>query len=165
MSNSALAFAEASAGSLLRSRGVFCPRVLSFHFASLRPPRPRGGRSAGRRYPHFDRARKARTHVCETQPSGANRNGPLGAPPWRFWARSALCVSGVASSLLARATSPPGCRARRGRDPEPPGPQIRPHPGTPHLAPPSGSSPETPLVSEDDLTLQYLRIVVNRNMR
>ncbi len=88
------------------------------------------------------RARKARHHVCETRPSGASRNGPRGAPPWRFWARSALAGSAVACGSVARATFAAGCRARSAEGPEPPGHGLRAAAGTPLPAPPSGSSPD-----------------------
>jgi hypothetical protein len=119
MSNSAPAFAEASAGqpaialasagSLLRSRRAFSrpgfplsPRLcLTLRRACLLSPLPlrilphaRGGRSAGRRYPHFDRARKARPHVCETQP-------PRGKPE-RASRRSTLAILGPLRALRLR---------------------------------------------------------------
>jgi hypothetical protein len=118
--------------SLLRSRRVSAPGFPAF-LSSHQPPPTRGGRSAGRRYPHSARSRKGAHHVCETRPSGANRNGPLGAPPWRFWARS----------------------------PEPPGHGLRAAAGTPILAPPAGSSPETPLMSDDARYVAEARDVVN----
>ena len=141
----------------LSNSGVFSfPRrfaVRGFPFlpllASLPLPRPRGGRSAERRCPHFDRARKARPHVCETQPSRgkperASRRSTLAilGPLRALRLRSCLRLA-RADNLAARVSRPAGPRSRTSRD------QIRPHPGTPHLAPPAGSSPETPLVSED----------------
>src|SRR5262249_35180694 len=144
--------------SLFRSRDAFLPRVpcFRFSFTSLAPNRGAGGAPGGGILISIALVRRDPTFARRNRP-GANRNGPPGAPPRRFWARSARSVAGVASGSLARATSPPGCRARRGRGPEPPEPRIRPHPGTPHLAPPAGSSPETPLVSEVATALQYLR--------
>jgi hypothetical protein len=132
MSNSAVFFAP---------RRVPAPGfLLPLRFASTTPNEGAGG--AGRRYPHSARSRKGAHHVCETRPSGANRNGPLGAPPWRFWARSAHSVSGVAPGSVTRTTFAAGCRARSAEGPEPPGCGYEPQAGTPVPAPPSGSSPD-----------------------
>jgi hypothetical protein len=129
--------------SLLRSRRAFL-RPGSFASSSLRilRPEPRGGRSAGRRYLHFVALVRRDTTFARRGRPEANRDGPLGAPPWRFLARSARCGCGVASGTAARATFAAGCRARSDEGPEPPGHGLRAAAGTPLPAPPAGSSPE-----------------------
>ena len=107
-------------------------------------PEMRGRRSAGRRTTLIRRVGKTRPHACEACPSratgtSASRRSTVALPGPR-------CVSGISAGAGARlARRPRSWPATdpgfdRGYEPRP----------TPHPAPPSGSSPETPLMSEDD---------------
>ena len=107
-------------------------------------PEMRGRRSAGRRTTLVRRASKTRPHACEACPSratgtSASRRSTVALPRPR-------CVSGISAGAgqgwLAGHRSWPATDPGfdRGYEPRP----------TPHPAPPSGSSPETPLMSEDD---------------
>ena len=136
---------------------VLCPphlRCLGRRFGGARAqilgvscssdPEMRGRRSAGRRTTLVRRAGKTRPHACEACPSratgtSASRRSTVALPRLR-------CVSGISAGAGARlARRPRSWPATdpgfdRGYEPRP----------TPHPAPPSGSSPETPLMSEDD---------------
>src|SRR5262249_13718267 len=91
---------------------------------------------------------------------GAPRNvrvlgGTLGAPPWRFFTRGRASVSLSAPAAMQRRALPSDpCSellAARAEWPAGGGPGLPRPTGssrrrrTPHLAPPSGSPPETPL--------------------
>ena len=108
------ACAEASAGSVCHSP---CRCV-------LHPERGAGGAPGGgilsRRA-----LRKGAHHVCETRPSGANRNGPLGAPTLAVL--GPLRALRLRSRLRRRCAGDPCCRvsARSAKGPEPPGARIR----------------------------------------
>ncbi|MEA2925648.1 MAG: hypothetical protein QOD25_2770 [Alphaproteobacteria bacterium] len=171
-------FAASAAQPISFPRRIFCARVVVSLFfvstASLRcmcrrfgrararilgvgcssGPEMRGRRSAGRRRPWFVApVRRDLTLARRARPAQPGRP-PLGAPPWR-------CPSPAASPAFAPdpgegwlaghrcwPTTDPGFD--RGYEPRP----------TPHPAPPSGSSPETPLMSEDDNPVLYIRYVV-----
>ena len=127
---------------------IFCARV----FASLlRSPRSRGGRSAERR-----------SGVCETpvgravtrhvrrlrgalRPHDAGRS-PLGAPPKRFWASGAALLSPAFAPDRSQRAPRTQVVVPGGRGPCLPRRTVTCRPcRTPLPAPPSGSSPETPL--------------------
>jgi hypothetical protein len=97
--------------------------------------------------------RKGAHHVCETRPSGANRNGPLGAPT--------LAILGPGRAFESPELPPDpsrgGSRTSRAR--------LRAAAGTPHLAPPAGSSPETPLTSQDAPNVAMTQYEVNIKIR
>ena len=85
---------------------------------------------------------------------------PLGAPPWRFSAGGRASISGIASGSVQRAPRSqvvmPG-----GRCPGPPEPAVTSRGRrTPLPAPPSGSSPETPLHERGWQKVLYIRYVV-----
>src|SRR6195256_5288872 len=87
---------------------------------------------------------------------------PLGAPPWRFSAGGRASISGIASGSVQRAPRSqvvmPG-----GRCPGPPEPAVTSRSrGTPLPAPPSGSSPETPLLEREANLLPRMRYVVKK---
>jgi hypothetical protein len=113
MSNSAVFFVPAA-----RSPRVCFPSAS--RFTSRAPNRGAGGAPGGGILISIALVRRDPTFARRSRP-GANRNGPLGAPPWRFWARSALCVSGVASgfrragNLVARVSRPARSRSRTSR--------------------------------------------------
>jgi hypothetical protein len=110
-----------------------CARVLSLPLHRSPPP-PNEGRAERREAVSSVVALsvKARTTFCETRPSGANRNGPLGAPT--------LAVLGP-EPRVASAKFPP---LRRARVPNLPGRGYGPRPGTPHLAPSANVSGDAP---------------------
>jgi hypothetical protein len=128
-----------------------CARVLclSFFLSASDPP-TEGWRSAGRRYPLFCRARNRATPRLRgvgrpAQPgrrlTALHRDGfgpsPRSAPP-----ELPPGAPGGRPSL-------PGACVRSAEGPEPPGHGLRAAAGTPPPAPPSGSSPETPLDERD----------------
>ena len=99
------------------------------------------------------------------RPSKSEGRAPLGAPPWRFWAGGRASISGISSRSVQRAPRSqvvmPG-----GRGPEPSGATVTSRSrGTPLPAPPSGSSPETPLTSEDRTYMAQARGEVNKYAR
>ena len=107
-------------------------------------PEMRGRRSAGRRTTLVCRAGKTRhTLARRVRPAQPGRP-PLGAPPWRCPGPAASPAfppepgQGWLADHRSWPATDPGFD--RGYEPRP----------TPHPAPPSGSSPETPLMSEDD---------------
>ena len=151
-------------------RRIFCARVVAscffvstaspLHLPALRRARaqilgvsissdPEMRGPAERREAHSCcRARRTRPHACEACPSRANRDsasrrstvafgpGPAASPaylpePGQGWLRPAIVMAGYGPGF------------DRGYGPRP----------TPHPAPPSGSSPETPLMSEDDKSI------------
>jgi hypothetical protein len=141
----------------IRSRGAFSAPGFC-NFASLTPNRVVGGAPRNvrvQRHPlGLHMTRQARRLARRLASHNAGRS-PLGAPPWRFWA------SGPRFRLLRRPPPyngghlPSGSvqRAPRtqvvvpgGRGPCLPGRTVTSRRrGTPLPAPPSGSSPETPL--------------------
>ena len=140
---------DATQRSLLHSRAAFVRRGSSFLFASI--PETRGWRSADRRtlLCYVARARRD-DRVSETRAVPLQPGRPLGAPSWRFsagdpccrlrqWHRSrpATCPRHRPYGLMGEVPDLPRCGSRRNR-------------GTPLPAPSSGSSPETPPLSEDD---------------
>ena len=122
-------------------RELACGLVRSFRAVSAPSPPMRGGWSADRRTHSFGRA-------CDARPPCPGATGTsLGAPPWRFSdadPRSRLPAVGPEPQRLPA----PGCKAWRSGS-GPPALRFAPQRGTPLPAPPSGSSPETPLMSED----------------
>jgi hypothetical protein len=94
---------------------------------------------------------------------------PLGAPPWRFWAPGAALPSPSAPAVLQRravalriraaSSSHPGRSAWRAGSLPPEQTVTSRRRRTPRLAPPSGSSPETPL-DERGSYVAWLRDVV-----
>ena len=142
----------------------FGVRVASFMFA---PTPARGRWSADRRTRLFHRACEARSAALARHgPSRCNRDAlsALHRGDFRPGTRAAVSGSGTgADQRFAR------CRAVRpgGRGPGPPALRFRAASrGTPRLAPPAGSSPETPLMSEDtNLCVAQIRYVVNSEVR
>ena len=138
-------------------RRVFCAR--GFH-RCFTHPESRGGRSAEKRSGAQRNTRGARRNAaCQAlarrlAPHDAGRS-PLGAPPWRFWAPGAALPSPSAPAVLQRRAGAFGSvqRAPRtqvvvpgGRGPCLPRRTVTSRRRrTPLPAPPSGSSPETPL--------------------
>src|SRR6476661_4064615 len=155
MSNSAVFFVPAAR---------CCARVGLYLFASIpQEAQGGGGRSADRRtisvVAFARRDWSARVRRGASHDAGRS---PLGAPPWRFSAGGRASISGIASGSVQRAPRSqvvmPG-----GRCPGPPKPAVTSRGRrTPLLAPPSGSSPETPLMSEDGDSIYHLHYVVNR---
>ena len=139
-------------------RRVVAPGFSSFSFA---PDPKRGGRSADRRtcsVVAFAR-RDGSARVRRGASHDAGRS-PLGAPPWRFSAGGRASISGIASGSVQRAPRSqvimPG-----GRCPGPPEPAVTSRGRrTPLPAPPSGSSPETPLHERGWQKVLYIRYVV-----
>jgi hypothetical protein len=113
----------------------------SSHLRSVQPE-ARGGRSAGRRSALLVALVRRDATLARRGPSRATGTPPLGAPPWRFRPRARFRLRRC-RRLRREGSTPPGDRARlrsrasRIRDYEPR--------STPLPAPPSGSSPETPL--------------------
>ena len=151
-----------SAPGLSRRVSLSPPHLRCFarHFGGLAPeilgvscssgPEMRGRRSAGRRTTLIDRASKTRPHACEACPSRAtgtstSRRSTVALPGPR-------CVSGISAGAGARLARRPSFMAGYGPRVFDRGYEPRP---TPHPAPPAGSSPETPLMSEDDM-LYYI---------
>src|SRR5919108_2394569 len=91
---------------------------------------------------------------------------PLGAPPWRFSARgSALPSPALSSGARAGRHHPGAGHSARRADPVPPETAVTSRRrGTPHLAPSSGSSPETPLAEQGGSWVARSQIVVNKKM-
>jgi hypothetical protein len=135
-------------------------------------PESRGGRSAEKRSGARRNTRGARRLASKTRVNAlmtrharrlARRpashdagRSPLGAPPWRFWAPGAALPSPWAPAVLQRravalrirraSSSHPGRSAWRATSRASRGERLRAaRRRTPLLAPPSGSSPETPL--------------------
>ncbi len=100
LSSFAPAFAEAPAG------------MSAVALAAASPPRSEGWAERREALPLTCRARRARHHVCETRPSGANRNGPLGAPPWRCRPGNRSVPGMVCRVRGAKAPTLPGMSAR-----------------------------------------------------
>jgi hypothetical protein len=119
-------------------------------------PEMRGRRSAGRRTTLIRRAGKTRPHACEACPSratgtSASRRSTVALPGPR-------CVSGISAGAGATLARRPSFMAGYG-------PRVRPRlraaaDATP--APPSGSSLETPLMSEMTNPVLYIRYVVKK---
>src|SRR5262245_34680920 len=119
----------------LRSRDISCPGSLSFSFllSFLIPDRGDGGAPGGGiLYPVAPVT--ARRHVCVAWAAPRNRDGAS--------RRSTVTV-------LGPLRAPPRSCIRVGLRSEPPGHGLRTAAGTPPPAPPSGSSPETPLDEQD----------------
>jgi hypothetical protein len=134
----------------------FCVRVLHPCFTH---PEPRGGRSAEKRSGAaapvgrimcvtdareraYDAIRQALARRLASHDAGRS---PLGAPPWRFFTRGRASVSGM-TRIRAASSSQPGRSAWRATSRASRGERLRAaRRRTPLLAPPSGSSPETPL--------------------
>ena len=75
---------------------------------------------------------------------------PLGAPPWRFFTRGRASLTDICAGSVTASSSQPGRSAWRATSRASRGERLRSRRrGTPRLAPHSGSSPETPLMSED----------------
>jgi hypothetical protein len=86
--------------------------------------------------------RKGAHHVCETRPSGANRNGPLGAPTLAVLGSLRAAAPQLPAAPSRGRPSLPGVAPGRPKVPNLPGRGYGPRRGTPILAPPSGSSPD-----------------------
>ena len=114
----------------------------------LRPRNEGAGGAPGGALP-VRRARRARRHACEAW--GVPRKSgtpPLGAPPWRCRPRNRSgpgTICGIRRSRLLTASHCHGGLRHRAFRSRLYGPLSTPLP-----APPAGSSPETPLMSEDD---------------
>src|SRR5262245_57007380 len=148
--------------SLLRSRGILASGFSSFLSPSSLPIPDRGDGGAPGGGILYSVARViARRHVCEAWAVPRNRE--------RASRRSTVTVlgpfrafgSGVASGFVS--AGDPCCRHRfrSAQGPEPPGHGLRTAAGTPPPAPPSGSSPETPLDEQDVRSVARSRKVVN----
>ena len=128
-----------------------CARVLSPSFflsASRSPDRGGGGAPGGASLEHVALVKRDAT-LARRGPSRATGRPPLGAPPWR-------CRPGSAS--IAGIAAGSGAKAPRNRANARPRPRRLVSAGyeprsTPLPAPPAGSSPETPLMSEDEVSL------------
>src|SRR5262245_52564390 len=142
--------------------GVFLLRVLSLFFllSFLIPDRGDGGVPGGGILSPVAPV-TARHHVCEAWAVPRNRDDAS--------RRSPVTVLGPVPALrlrsclrcLSRATLAPGACVRSAKGPEPPGNGFTTRSGTPHPAPPSGSSPETPLDERDFGFIAQARLVVN----
>jgi hypothetical protein len=132
------------------------------------PPRGVGGAPTDarmRRYasvrhamtPHARRLRGASRPITRDARLSALHRGGFWAPGPRFRLRH--CLRSACSELLAAQVVVPG-----GRVPCLPNTAVTSRSrGTPHLAPPSGSSPETPLDEQGKSLLHQTRYVVNKN--
>ena len=115
-------------------------------FILLPPPRGDGGAPTGASLEHVALVRRDAT-LARRGPSRATGRPPLGAPPWRcrprvrFRRRHCLPAPGAKAPRNRALPARPRPRASRVRGYEPR--------STPHPAPPSGSSPETPLIERD----------------
>jgi hypothetical protein len=150
----------------LRSRTAVWRAGSCFPFASsLHPlghaaPKRRGPAERREAYYLSCRARRARRHACEAW--GVPRKTgtpPLGAPPWRCRPRNRSGPGTISGSGQKAARGQPLLMAGYG-----PGlfvPRLYGPRSTPLPAPPAGSSPETPLMSEDGDSILHPRIVVN----
>src|SRR5690349_11080857 len=125
----------------------FGVRVASLMFA---PTPARGRWSADRRTRLFHRACEARSAALARHgPSRCNRDALSALHRGDFRPGTRAVVSGSGTGADQRSAR---CRAVRpgGRGPGPPALRFRAASRrTPRLAPPAGSSPETPLMSED----------------
>jgi hypothetical protein len=130
-------------------------------------PPARGRWSADRRTRLFHRACEARSAALARHgPSRCNRDALSALHRGDFRPGTRAVVSGSGTGADQRSAR---CRAVRpgGRGPGPPALRFRAASrGTPRLAPPAGSSPETPLMSEDtNLCVAQIRYVVNSEVR
>ena len=150
----------------LRSRTAVLRAGSRFPFASsLHPlghaaPKMRGPAERREAYYLSCRARRARRHACAAW-SVPRKIGtpPLGAPPWRCRPRNRSGPGTICGSGQKAARGQPLIMAGYG-----PGlfvPRLYGPRSTPLPAPSAGSSPETPLMSEDGEYMYHLRIVVN----
>jgi hypothetical protein len=143
------------------------PSASASHPSCSHRPR-RGGRwSADRRTRLFHRACEARSAALARHgPSRCNRDALSALHRGDFRPGTRAVVSGSGTGADQRSAR---CRAVRpgGRGPGPPALRFRAASrGTPRLAPPAGSSPETPLMSEDtNLCVAQIRYVVNSEVR
>ena len=119
------------------------PRVYSFIL--LPPPRGDGGAPTGASLEHVALVGRDAT-LARRGPSRATGRPPLGAPPWRCRPRVRFRRRRC-RRLRCEGSTPPGDPAR----PRPRASRVRGYEprSTPHPAPPSGSSPETPLIERD----------------
>ena len=130
-------------------------------FVSAYPERGVGGAPGGA---HWSSRR-----ACEArQPRWRNAahpvatgTAPLGAPPWRFSAAGPRVTCPTVPPDHAATSQRPGRKAKAVRVPQPPGRGCTAVPGRHDPAPPAGSSPETPLLSEDANRIAWLQYVVN----
>jgi hypothetical protein len=132
---------------------------------SHRPRRGGGGAPTGALVSSIALARRDQPRL-----RGTDRPVATGTPS----RRSTVAIFGRGPALPSPAVAPADqrfarCRAVRpgGRGPGPPALRFRAASrGTPRLAPPAGSSPETPLMSEDtNLCVAQIRYVVNSEVR
>jgi hypothetical protein len=147
MSNSAVS----SFPRCVSARGFIAP-------SSQHPPkRGVGGAPGGASLEHVALVKRDAT-LARRGPSRATGRPPLGAPPWRCRPRVRLRRRHC-RRLRCEGSTPPGASPGRG-----PGRLVsagyEPR-STPLPAPPAGSSPETPLMSEDGRILLQARFVVN----
>jgi hypothetical protein len=133
--------------SLLRSRGAFLRP--GFLLSSSRPTPTRGGRSAGRRTGSPVALARRDTALARRGPSRATGTAPLSAPPWRFSAEGPRVMRPTvppdhAATSRAAAARPKAFGSRS--LPAAVAPQSRD--ATPRSV--CKTSPETPLMSEDE---------------
>jgi hypothetical protein len=169
--------------SLLRSRGAFLRPGLSFLFASAwrrlrwgRPaatlataatptsaiPFPQRGVSGAPTGALFNlsRVRGATSEPCGAACPVANGTS-LGAPPWRFFGRGPAPTSPAVPPEPVSDPPAPGHKAPAGGSRTSRGAVRAAVAGRHSPLPSSGSSPETPLMSEDANLLLHIRYVVN----
>jgi hypothetical protein len=140
-----------------RSRGAFfAPGACNFasrtRIEGWAERRETFGCLRGTRGAYHDAIRQALARRLASHNAGRS---PLGAPPWRFWAPGAALPSPPAPAVLQRragafriraaSSSHPGRSAWRAGSLPPEATVTSRRRRTPRLAPPSGSSPETPL--------------------
>ena len=130
--------------SAVSSFPAFLRQVPCFLFTAP-PNRGVGGAPGGASLEHVALVKRDAT-LARRGPSRATGRPPLGAPPWRCRPGSAS-IAGIAAGA--------GAKAPRNRTNARPRPRRLVSAGyeprsTPLPAPPSGSSPETPLMSEDE---------------
>ena len=140
-------------------RRVCCARVVVLVFR-VHPRGGVGGAPTGALCSVVAFARRDGSAPVRRGASHDAGRSPLGAPPWRFSAGGRASISGIASGSVQRAPRSqvvmPG-----GRCPGPPEPAVTSRGRrTPLPAPPSGSSPETPLHERGWQKVLYIRYVV-----
>ena len=146
-------------------RRVFCARGLLL----LRAPGMRGGRSTERTSGTCEapvrRVRTRQALVRRLASLGVGRS-PLGAPPWRFWARGRASLTGLASGSVTASSSHPGPSARRAGSGASRGERLPAgRRGTPLLAPSSRRcSRRHPSGARMDVDVASARYAVKRKL-
>jgi hypothetical protein len=129
------------------------------HHTFRHPERGVDGAPTGALF-NLSRVRGATSGPCGAACPVANGTS-LGAPPWRFFGRGPAPTSPAVPPEPTSDPPAPGLRPGR-RGPGPPAATVRAVAVGRHSPlPSSGSSPETPLMSEDANLILYIRYVVN----